>query len=61
MNISTSTAMKPMIVERVASAFTMRRSVPLTRLTPVRTSPGWRSATAISFAGTSRGHLPPVG
>ena len=56
-----STAMKPMIVERVASAFTMRRSVALTRFTPVRMSPGCWSGTASNFAGTSRGHLPPVG
>ena len=60
-NIRMNTAMKPMIVARVASAFTMRRSVALTRLTPVRMSPGWRCGTAISFAGTSRCHRPPAG
>ena len=60
-NIKMNTATKPMIVARVASAFTMCRNVPLTRFTPVSTSPGWRSGTAINFAGTSRGHRPPAG
>ena len=61
MNMRTNTAAKPMIVARVASALTMRRNVPLTRFTPVRMSPGCRSGTAISLAGTSRGHRPPSG
>ena len=60
-NMRMNTATKPMSVARRASAMTMRRSVLLTRFTPVRMSPGWRSATASSVGGTSRGQLLPVG